>query len=113
MSPTREAAAAWVSAAQVRATMIDSLLTVPALMVGPAQPRVETPPPDLGLSPITVGQRGPVSVQFTGPFALVQAEGAIRRLADFPVKLNTVKFVGLGKHLTVILDGTYVVPERQ
>ncbi|TWO71431.1 hypothetical protein FN976_10965 [Caenimonas sedimenti] len=113
IAPERTPAIAWASAAHVRAAILDRLTTVQGLAVEAAQAQVESPPPDLGLAPITVGFKGAVKVQVSGPFALVQAGDLVRTLSGFPVKLSTAKFVGLGKHVTVVLEGTYVVPAAQ
>ena len=71
---------------------------------------VVEPPPNLGLSPQTVGHAGKIRVQLQGATSLISAADAIAALDSYPVSVTSITYTGLNQGPSVSIEATYQVP---
>jgi hypothetical protein len=74
------------------------------------RPITLTPPPDTGLSPVTVGYQGKWSATASGATAPVVAQDVMRFASHWPVVLNTVDFEALTGQGSITVEGSFVMP---
>lgn len=85
-------------------------VSLPGLQVDAMQPVVVSPPPELGLSPVTIGAVGKLRIALNGPTALVLADDVYSFLSLWPVQLTSIRFDALGLTAGAIsIEGTYIL----
>lgn len=99
-----------VSAEWLRRSLTERLKRTPGVSIEEARAVVVEPPPNLGLSPQTVGHAGNIRVQLQGATSLISAADAIAALDSYPVSVTSITYTGLNQGPSVSIEATYQVP---
>lgn len=101
-----------VNSDQLWPLLTDRFALVTGVVIEDAKPLVLTPPPDLGLVPASLGKTGLIKASFSGPTALLSADGFMRALNQYPAAITSLKVTGMFSQLTLVIEANYHMAAR-